>query len=89
MLETDQTWEMFDKLKDCYFSQKQPPATQNSPTQNDRCALLIHLDEHGNIELTEKVPADSMVRTLERFKFYLEQHGWIIARKAQLVKKLI
>lgn len=31
MLETDQAWEVFEKLEDCYFSHKQPPATQNSP----------------------------------------------------------
>lgn len=33
MLETDQAWDVFEKLEDCYFSQKQPPATQNSPTE--------------------------------------------------------
>lgn len=89
MLETDQAWEVFEKLEDCYFSQKQPPATQNSPTLNDKCALLIHFDKHGQVEFTEKVPANAMVCTLERFKFYLEQHGWIVARKEQLVERLM
>ncbi|EHE8644354.1 TPA: ORF6N domain-containing protein [Salmonella enterica] len=89
MLETDQAWDVFEKLEDCYFSQKQPPATQNSPTENDGCALLIHFDKHGQVEFTEKVPADAMVCTLERFKFYLEQHGWIVARKEQLVERLM
>ena len=88
-LETDQAWEVFEKLEDCYFSQKQPPAAQNSPTQNDGCALLIHFDKHGQVDFTEKVPADAMVCTLERFKFYLEQHGWIVARKEQLVERLM
>ena len=89
MLETDLAWEVFEKLEDCYFSQKQPPATQNSPTENDGCALLIHFDNHGQVDFTEKVPADAMVCTLERFKFYLEQHGWIVARKEQLVERLM
>jgi len=89
MLETDQAWEVFEKLEDCYFSQKQPPATQNTPTVNDGCALLIHFDKHGQVEFTEKVPADAMVCTLERFKFYLEQHGWLVARKEQLVERLM
>lgn len=88
MLETDQAWEVFEKLEDCYFSQKQPPAAQNSPTENDGCALLIHFDKHGQVDFTEKVPADAMVCTLERFKFYLEQRGWIVARKEQLVERL-
>ncbi|EFH9028340.1 ORF6N domain-containing protein [Escherichia coli] len=89
LLETDQVWEVFEKLEDCYFSQKQPPATQNSPTENDGCALLIHFDKHGQVDFTEKVPADAMVCTLERFKFYLEQRGWIVARKEQLVERLM
>lgn len=89
MLETDQAWEVFEKLEDCYFSQKQPPAAQNSPTENDGCALLIHFDKHGQVDFTEKVPADAMVCTLERFKFYLEQRGWIVARKEQLVERLM
>ncbi|GDP44581.1 phage antirepressor protein [Escherichia coli] len=89
MLETDQAWEVFEKLEDCYFSQKQPPAAQSTPTQNDGCALLIHFDKHGQVDFTEKVPADAMVCTLERFKFYLEQRGWIVARKEQLVERLM
>ncbi|EGB0959238.1 ORF6N domain-containing protein [Escherichia coli] len=89
MLETDQAWEVFEKLEDCYFSQKQPPAAQNTPTQNDGCALLIHFDKHGQVDFTEKLPADAMVCTLERFKFYLEQRGWIVARKEQLVERLM
>ncbi len=89
MLETDQAWEVFEKLEDCYFSQKQPPAAQSSLNENDGCALLIHFDNQGRVEFTEKVPADAMVCTLERFKFYLEQHGWIVARKEQLVERLM
>ncbi|EHY1585460.1 hypothetical protein LGD64_005200, partial [Escherichia coli] len=53
------------------------------------CALLIHFDKHGQVDFTEKVPADAMVCTLERYKFYLEQHGWIVARKEQLVERLM
>ncbi|WP_370609760.1 ORF6N domain-containing protein [Citrobacter portucalensis] len=56
--------------------------------ETDR-TLLIHFDEHGNIEFTEKVPANAMVCTLERFKFYLEQRGWIVARKEKLIERLM
>ncbi|EFA4865359.1 ORF6N domain-containing protein [Escherichia coli] len=89
MLETDQAWEVFEKLEDCYFSRKQPAAAQNTSIENDGGALLIHFDKHGQVEFTEKVPADAMVCTLERFKFYLEQRGWIVARKEQLVERLM
>ncbi|EGK3350973.1 ORF6N domain-containing protein [Salmonella enterica] len=89
MLETDQAWEVFEKLEDCYFSRKQPATAQNTFIENDGCELLIHFDKHGQVEFTEKVPADAMVCTLERFKFYLEQRGWIVARKEQLVERLM
>ncbi|MCP1694712.1 hypothetical protein J2T26_004613 [Citrobacter farmeri] len=89
MLETDQAWEVFEKLEDCYFSRKQPAAAQNPSIENDGCALLIRFDKHGQVDFTEKVPADAMVCTLERFKFYLEQRGWIVARKEQLVEWLM
>lgn len=80
---------MFEKLEDYYFSQKQPPAKHEPMFEGDGRTLLIHFDEHGNIEFTEKVPANAMVCTLERFKFYLEQRGWIVARKEQLVERLL
>ncbi|HGH3389184.1 TPA: ORF6N domain-containing protein [Citrobacter freundii] len=89
MLETDQAWDVFEKLEDCYFSQKQPPAKHEPMFKGDDRTLLIHFDEHGNIEFTEKVPANAMVCTLERFKFYLEQRGWIVARKEKLIERLM
>ncbi len=89
MLETDQAWDVFEKLEDCYFSQKQPPAAQNSPPKMMDAHYWIHFDKHGQVDFTEKVPADAMVCTLERFKFYLEQRGWIVARKEQLVERLM
>ncbi|EIU0417581.1 TPA: ORF6N domain-containing protein [Escherichia coli] len=88
MLETVQAWEVFEKLEDCYFNKKQPPASPQT-TSVAGCSLLIHFNSHGQVEFTEKVPADAMVCTLERFKFYLEQQGWIVARKEQLLERLM
>ncbi|HBN7434245.1 TPA: hypothetical protein L3523_003754 [Escherichia coli] len=89
MLETDQAWEVFEKLEDCYFNKKQPPAAPQTTSKVAGCSLLIHFNSHGQVEFTEKVPADAMVCTLERFKFYLEQQGWIVARKEQLLERLM
>ncbi|HAY0215843.1 TPA: ORF6N domain-containing protein [Escherichia coli] len=88
MLETDQAWDVFEKLEDCYFNKKQPPAAPQT-TSVAGCSLLIHFNNHGQIGFTEKVPADAMVCTLERFKFYLEQQGWVVARKEQLLERLM
>ncbi|EBG6922930.1 ORF6N domain-containing protein [Salmonella enterica subsp. enterica] len=89
MLETEQAWEVFEKLEDCYFSQKPPSTKQEPMTEGDGRTLLIHFDAHGNVEFTEKVPDNAMVCTLERFRFYLEKHGWIVVHKEQLVERLL
>ncbi|EBE1244977.1 TPA_asm: ORF6N domain-containing protein [Salmonella enterica subsp. enterica serovar Typhimurium] len=86
MLETDQAWEVFEKLEDCYFNPKRPPAKHEPMIEGDGRTLLIHFDEHGNVEFTEKVPKDAMVCTAERFRLYLEQHGWLIASKNDIAK---
>ncbi|MGK4751753.1 ORF6N domain-containing protein, partial [Salmonella enterica] len=84
-----QAWEVFEKLEDCYFSQKPPSTKQEPMTEGDGRTLLIHFDAHGNVEFTEKVPDNAMVCTLERFRFYLEKHGWIVVHKEQLVERLL
>ncbi|EOE5887724.1 ORF6N domain-containing protein, partial [Salmonella enterica subsp. enterica serovar Brandenburg] len=67
-----------------------PPSTKQEPmTEGDGRTLLIHFDAHGNVEFTEKVPDNAMVCTLERFRFYLEKHGWIVVHKEQLVERLL
>lgn len=75
MLETDQAWEVFERLEDCYFSQKQPPARYEKMFEGNDCMLLIHFDEHGNIEFTEKVPEGSCVCKPETFKHWMERNG--------------
>ncbi|EFN9662254.1 Rha family transcriptional regulator [Escherichia coli] len=86
------------RLKEAYIAKfnameeelhKRPPAAPQTTSEVPGCSLLIHFNNHGQIEFAEKVPADAMVCTLERFKFYLEQQGWIVARKEQLLERLM
>lgn len=37
MLETDQAWEVFEKLEDCYFSQKQPASSATKHSYPAHC----------------------------------------------------
>ncbi|MEB7738572.1 ORF6N domain-containing protein [Escherichia coli] len=89
MLETDQAWEVFEKLEDCYFSHRQIATELDRVIRGDGRTLVIRFDEHGNIIFTETVSNDALVCTLERFKFYLEQHGWLVVHKKQLVERLM
>ncbi|EFJ8421579.1 ORF6N domain-containing protein [Escherichia coli] len=89
MLETDQAWDVFEKLEDCYFSQKQVPAEQHQVIKGDNRTLVIRLDECGNIRFVEKVPDDVMVCTVETFKFWMEKNGWLVVDKTQLMERLM
>ncbi|HFO4956425.1 TPA: ORF6N domain-containing protein [Escherichia coli] len=89
MLETDQAWEVFEKLEDCYFSQKQMPSEQNQMIKGDGRTLVIRFDEHGNIRFVEKVPDDVLVCTVENFKFWMEKNGWLVVDKSQLLERLM
>ncbi|EPW1925516.1 ORF6N domain-containing protein [Escherichia coli] len=89
MLETDQAWEVFEKLEDCYFRQKQMPTSQGQTIKGDGRTLVIRLDEHGNIKFVEKVSDDAMVCTVENFKFWMEKNGWLVVDKSQLLERLM
>lgn len=89
MLETDQAWDVFEKLEDCYFSQRSPSEKQEPLIEGDGRTVVIRFDEHGNVNFTQEVPNNAVVCTVERFRLYLEGHGWIVARKEQLVEKLM
>lgn len=61
MLETDQAWEVFEKLEDCYFSQKQPAssATKHSyPAHSNHVPRFRYL-----VKLTYKDTLTGQVET--------------------------
>ncbi|EBA1770200.1 ORF6N domain-containing protein [Salmonella enterica] len=89
MLETAQAWEVFEKLEDCYFSQKRPSEKQESVIEGDGRTVVIRFDEQGNVKFTREVPNNAVVCTVERFRLYLEEHGWIVVHKGQLVERLM
>ncbi|EPR2276558.1 ORF6N domain-containing protein [Salmonella enterica subsp. enterica serovar Newport] len=84
MLETDQAWEVFEKLEDCYFSQNCPSVEQKPIVTGDGQTLVIRFDEHGNIISTQKVPKNAWVCTIEDFKFFLEKQGWTLINRNKI-----
>ncbi|HBM0098447.1 TPA: ORF6N domain-containing protein [Salmonella enterica subsp. enterica serovar Blitta] len=84
MLETDQAWEVFEKLEDCYFSQKCTPSDQKPIIQGDGRTLVIQFDKLGNIITSQEVPNNAWVCTMENFKFFLEQQGWTLINRKKI-----
>ncbi|EOS9812592.1 ORF6N domain-containing protein [Salmonella enterica subsp. diarizonae serovar 16:z10:e,n,x,z15] len=61
MLETDQAWEVFEKLEDCYFSQKQPAS---STTKHSYPAHSNHVPKFRYlVKLTYKDTLTGQVET--------------------------
>ncbi|EKQ0641168.1 ORF6N domain-containing protein, partial [Salmonella enterica] len=62
MLETDQAWEVFEKLEDCYFSQKQPATTRQVEPAVDmlNIDILIQIRD-GNVKDIRQIGPDMFV----------------------------
>lgn len=87
MLETDRAWEVFEKLEDCYFNRQDPERSEPQKTDmlpgNSR-SVLVYFDESGGIKYTRTVPEDATVCTVETFRHWMEQNGWLVINKKEL-----
>ncbi|EJM8367262.1 ORF6N domain-containing protein [Salmonella enterica] len=90
MLETDQAWEVFEKLEDCYFSQKQlVPARQTHPAipfPKER-RFIVTVSPDGTAD-TQPLPDDVFVGKVSSILSDLRQMGWIIIKRDRLVETL-
>ncbi|EJA4992284.1 ORF6N domain-containing protein [Salmonella enterica] len=90
MLETDQAWEVFEKLEDCYFSQKQPvPARQSYPAipfSKER-RFIVTVSPDGTAD-TQPLPDDVFVVKVSSILSDLRQMGWIVIKRDRLVETL-
>ncbi|EKS4548032.1 ORF6N domain-containing protein [Salmonella enterica] len=89
MLETDQAWEVFEKLEDCYFSQKQPvPAPQVGPAVDMlNIDILIQIRD-GNVKDIRQIGPDMFVGKVDQILSGLRNSGWIVIKRELLAEKL-
>ncbi|ECE6400554.1 ORF6N domain-containing protein [Salmonella enterica subsp. salamae] len=89
MLETDQAWKVFEKLEDCYFSQKQqPPTRQVSPAvEMLNIDLLIQIRD-GKVKDIRQIEDDMFVGKVEQILSGLRENGWIVIKRDLLAEKL-
>ncbi|EBV2046420.1 TPA: ORF6N domain-containing protein [Salmonella enterica] len=89
MLETDQAWEVFEKLEDCYFSQKQQtPTRQASPTIDMMNIDLLIQIRDGNVKDIRQVGSDMFVGKVDQILSGLRESGWIVIKRDLLAEKL-
>ncbi|EMK1866899.1 ORF6N domain-containing protein [Salmonella enterica] len=89
MFETDQAWEVFEKLEDCYFSQTLPSPTRQVQPAVDmlNIDLLIKIRD-GNVKDIRQVGLDMFVGKVEQILSGLRDSGWIVIKRDLLAEKL-
>ncbi|EDA5562309.1 ORF6N domain-containing protein [Salmonella enterica] len=87
MLETDQAWEVFEKLEDCYFSQKNPSVRVSRQKSYDTRVLCYQ--QSGVTVSTIPLRDDDIVISLESWLELARSNGWFVIRKDQLVERLM
>ncbi|EHU9228179.1 ORF6N domain-containing protein [Salmonella enterica] len=89
MLETDQAWEVFEKLEDCYFSQKQPATTRQVEPAVDmlNIDLLIKIRD-GNVKDIRQIGPDMFIGKVDQILSGLRESGWIVIKRDLLAEKL-
>ncbi|HCO6187244.1 TPA: ORF6N domain-containing protein [Escherichia coli] len=87
MLETDQAWDVFEKLEDCYFRQKDPSAPVSCQKSYDTRVLCY---QQGGVTVsTIQVRDDDIVISLESWLELAIANGWFVVRRDKLVERLM
>ncbi|MGM8398784.1 ORF6N domain-containing protein [Enterobacter hormaechei] len=87
MLETDQAWEVFEKLEDCYFSQPKTadlPATDCGPINLD-IMLAIRDDK---VAFIKQHQAGTLI-TVDEALALLKARGWLVMPREELADRLM
>ncbi|EJC3596409.1 ORF6N domain-containing protein [Salmonella enterica] len=89
MLETDQAWEVFEKLEDCYFSQKQPATTRQVEPAVDmlNIDILIQIRD-GNVKDIRQIGPDMFIGKVDQILSGLRESGWIVIKRDRLVETI-
>ncbi|MCC8206471.1 ORF6N domain-containing protein [Escherichia coli] len=87
MLETDQAWDVFEKLEDCYFRQKDPSAPVSCQKSYDTRVLCY---QRGGVTVsTIQLRGDDIVISLESWLELARANGWFVVRRDKLVERLM
>ncbi|ELY4673255.1 ORF6N domain-containing protein [Cronobacter muytjensii] len=83
MLETDQAWEVFEKLEDSYF--KTPNTATPAPTVTGQQKILITLDNGVPVSSRPLLPGE-VTATPELFSEMLKKIGYVVVQREVLAQ---
>lgn len=85
MLETDQAWEVFEKLEDCYFSKKANPMPAFAGPVNLDILLMVRDDK---VALIRQYKAGELI-TVDEALSLLRKQDWLVMPREELADKLM
>lgn len=83
MLETDQAWDVFEKLEDCYFNQ------QEKQVAAGKMNLDIHLAIRNDKTTFIHTYAPGQLIAVEDAISLLKSRGWLVMPREELAEKLM
>ncbi|ELY5803523.1 ORF6N domain-containing protein [Cronobacter sakazakii] len=88
MLETDQAWEVFEKLEDCYFSQRSVPPVCESSQISVRNEQKFILTLSGSSAQLQPIGKDIFIGRVDQILSDLRKSGWIVIKRELLADVL-
>lgn len=86
MLETDQAWDVFEKLEDCYFGANSPGIKPKPSCSYD--TRTICYKRNGTTINELPLGDDDLVINLESWVQLAQKNDWIVIRREDLARKL-
>jgi hypothetical protein len=86
MLETDQAWEVFERLEDCYFNQNETKA--GSPALDLMNFDIYQAIRNGKVAFVKHHRAGELT-TVEEALTLLKARGWLVMPREELAGKLM
>lgn len=86
MLETDQAWEVFEKLEDCYFVCKNEITQPATPSYDSR---ILHYQRSGLTVASRPLADHEIILSMETCLQLFKRSGWLVIRPEELTEKLL
>ncbi|HEY3986368.1 ORF6N domain-containing protein [Cedecea sp.] len=89
MLETDQAWDVFEKLEDCYFNQKNSASLTPLPAKPNSYDTRTLCYKRAGVTVNElPLREDDLIISLESWLDLARKNGWVVLRRDEAIVTL-
>ncbi|HEY3983052.1 ORF6N domain-containing protein [Cedecea sp.] len=89
MLETDQAWDVFEKLEDCYFNKKNPTSLPPLPAKPNSYDTRTLCYKRAGVTVNElSLREDDLIISMESWLDLAKKNGWVVLRRDEAIVML-